>query len=99
MALIIIYTVDEGFHEFTRAIRPRLQETAHRSDTEARVWNIEITQVGELNAATRSRYSPDIGRIDQSAVHLAAKYRRDPARSVAHLQDRHVFLWLELPIP
>src|SRR6476646_5544360 len=98
MALIIIDTVDEGFHEFTCAIRPRLQETAHRGDTKARVRNIEITQVGELNAAARSGYSRDIGGIDQAAVHLAAEYRRDPARRIAHLQDRHILLRVKFPI-
>ena len=95
----MINSFDERFHHFARCVRPRLEKSAQRRHAEAGIGNIQIAKIGKLHAATGSGDPAHIGWIDEyPAVNLAAEYRRDAARSVADLQNRHVFLRFQLPV-
>ena len=82
-----------------RAVSGRDFRKLHARSPEARVRNIQVAQVGELNATTRGHDSSDIGGVHETSIHLAAEGLRFQCGSAyPYLEDRHIFLGFELPV-
>src|SRR5262249_23047732 len=78
---------------------PRLQRRRWHDDTETRVFDGQIFQIGEVDAAAGVENLRQIIGADQRAIDVAGDHRSDTDRVIAaRLNDHDVFFRIELPV-